>query len=652
MPVPLDCPDTACWQALLDGAVSAEERERCERHLESCPACQERLDRADRCDGELLGRARRVGDPTTAPPDPALVGILERLHDGTSPERPAPPEPDDLYFLRPSDQPGILGVLGDYEVLEVIGQGGMGVVLKALDPGLNRFVAIKVMAAAVAGSATARRRFTREAQAAAAVCHDHVVPVYCVSEADSLPYLVMQYVAGESLQERIDHAGPLETEEAVRIGMQAAAGLAAAHAQGLIHRDIKPANLLLENGVARVKITDFGLARMADDVGLTRDGVVAGTPEYMAPEQARGEPVDHRADLYSLGAVLYACCTGHPPFRGPSAVAVLRRVSDEAPAPVRARNPRVPTWLEALIARLMAKDPAERFQSAAEVAALLEGYLAHLRQPATNPAPSLPPAPGGEKPGEAARGWLMGVGGLLALVLVAAGLLAARALLLQVVSPAPPSTEFYQDFRGGQAPAPPLYLAGPDAATLTRPEAGGFRVTLPRDRKGQERVGLEMPTRIKGDFEITAGYEILQVEQPVKGPHGVAFSLLVETDTPRHDVVELARATRGTEGEVYNCARITTGDDGKRKYQHAFPPASGEKGRLRLTRVGREVTLSAAEGEAGEFQELTRYDLGPEDVIAVSATGFTGYAPNLLDLRILDFRLRNTPSSAAVGPWS
>src|SRR5262249_38488854 len=156
-------------------------------------------------------------------------------------------------------------------------------------------------------------------------------------------------VPGESLQARLDRCGPLEITEVVRIGMQTASGLAAAHAQGLIHRDIKPANLLLENGLAKVKITDFGLARMADDVGLTRDGVVAGTPEYMAPEQARGEPVDHRADLFSLGSALYAMCTGVPPFHGSTAVAVLRQVSDQEPAPVRALNSDVPAWLEAVI---------------------------------------------------------------------------------------------------------------------------------------------------------------------------------------------------------------------------------------------------------------------------------------------------------------
>ena len=142
-----------------------------------------------------------------------------------------------------------------------------------------------------------------------------------------------------------------------------------------------------------VKITDFGLARMIDDVQLTQNGVVAGTPEYMAPEQARGEAVDHRADLFSLGSVLYAMCTGAPPFRGAAALAVLRQVSEETPTPIRELNPNVPAWLEALVARLMAKAPADRFQSAAEVANLLQGYRAHLQQSATVSPPELPSCP-------------------------------------------------------------------------------------------------------------------------------------------------------------------------------------------------------------------------------------------------------------------
>src|SRR5262249_14681960 len=163
-----------------------------------------------------------------------------------------------------------LGRLGHYEVLEVVGRGGMGVVLRAFDERLHRVVAIKVMAAQLATSATARKHFTREAQAAAAVSHDHVVTIHAVEEADGLPYLVMQYVAGMSLQERLNREGPLQLPEVLRIGTQVAAGLAAAHAQGLVHRDVKPANILLENGVERVKLTDFGLAQAADDASLSQ----------------------------------------------------------------------------------------------------------------------------------------------------------------------------------------------------------------------------------------------------------------------------------------------------------------------------------------------------------------------------------------------
>src|SRR6185312_14648972 len=167
-------------------------------------------------------------------------------------------EPLDLYFLAPAPRPGLLGMLGEYEVQEVIGQGGFGVVLKGYEPALHRLVAIKVLSPALAGSAVARKRFTRETQAAAAVCHEHVVAVYGVHEQAGLPYLVMQYVAGESLQERLDRTGPLELVDIVRIGLQTAQGLAAAHAQGLIHRDIKPANLLLEGEPDFVGVPPLG----------------------------------------------------------------------------------------------------------------------------------------------------------------------------------------------------------------------------------------------------------------------------------------------------------------------------------------------------------------------------------------------------------
>ena len=189
----------------------------------------------------------------------------------------------------------------------------------------------------------------------------------------------MEYVPGRSLQDRLDRQGPLALAEILRIGMQTAAGLAAAHAQGLVHRDVKPANILMENGIERVKLTDFGLARAAADAGMTQSGVVAGTPHYMAPEQARGEATDHRADLFSLGSTLYAMCAGHPPFRADSPLAVLRRVSDDEPRPLRQINPEIPEWLEAII------EPAP-FQGPGR-AVLLRVRVGRAAEPMPGPRP-------------------------------------------------------------------------------------------------------------------------------------------------------------------------------------------------------------------------------------------------------------------------
>lgn len=318
---------------------------------------------------------------------------------------------DDLacLALAPARQPGALGRLGHYEILDVIGRGGMGVVLRAFDETLRRVVAVKVLAAPLAADGTARKRFAREAQAAASVSHDHVVTVHAVEDGPP-PYMVMQYVAGVSLQQRLDREGPLPLEDVVRIGTQIAQGLAAAHAQGLVHRDVKPANVLLEKGTGRVKITDFGMARAASDAGLTGTGVVTGTPQYMAPEQARGWPVDARTDLFSLGSVLYALCTGRPPFRAGGSLAILKRICEETPAPIRESNPDVPDWLVAIIDRLQAKKPAERFQSASEVADRLNERQAGPRPPAPLPVAS----PHRRRRVAAAVGVLLLLGGLAA----------------------------------------------------------------------------------------------------------------------------------------------------------------------------------------------------------------------------------------------
>jgi serine/threonine protein kinase len=283
-----------------------------------------------------------------------------------------------LRFLEPSPREGALGRLGHYHILEVLGHGAFGIVLKAFDEKLHRVVAIKLLAPPLAASGPARSRFLREARAAAAVRHEHVVDIHAV-EDQPLPYLVMEYVAGKTLQAKIDENGPLEVKEVLRIGLQIARGLAAAHQQGLIHRDVKPANVLLENGIENAKITDFGLARAADDASITQSGVVAGTPMYMAPEQAEGVALDHRADLFSLGTVLYVMCTGRPPFRASGTMAVLKRVCDDTPRPIREINSEIPRWLVEIVERLHAKKPAERYQSAKEVADLLAKSLSNLQ---------------------------------------------------------------------------------------------------------------------------------------------------------------------------------------------------------------------------------------------------------------------------------
>ncbi len=290
-----------------------------------------------------------------------------------------------LDFLASCDTPDRLGLLAHYEILEILGRGGMGIVLRGVDVKLNRVVAIKVLAPQLAANAVARQRFLREAQAAAAVSHDHVVAIHAVDEWNGLPYLVMEYVSGPSLQQKIDASGRLQLAQILRIGMQIASGLAAAHAQGLVHRDIKPANILLENGIERVKITDFGLARSIDDVRITQAGAVYGTPQYMSPEQAQGERVDQRSDLFSLGGVLYAMSTGRPPFRGDTGLAVLKRVCDDAPRPIREVNPDIPAALVDIVNRLLAKNPDARFQTAGEVAELLSRHLAHLQHDPLTP---------------------------------------------------------------------------------------------------------------------------------------------------------------------------------------------------------------------------------------------------------------------------
>jgi serine/threonine protein kinase len=375
------CDDIRLQKVLLNADDASAEFAETARHLEACPRCRERLSELSGSDlvREACETLREGAEPTlerTEGPASIVVAVEPLLGDDV----PVDCETLSLDFLEPASHPEMLGRLGRYEVERLIGAGGMGVVLKAYDTELHRIVAIKALLPHLATSSAARRRFAREAKAAAAVVHEHVIPIYNVESDGSLPYLVMQFVPGHSLQTRVDEQGPLEIREVLRIARQAASGLAAAHAQGVVHRDVKPANILLEESVDRVLLSDFGLARTVDDATLTRSGVLAGTPHYMSPEQASGQSVDQRSDLFSLGSVIYFMCTGRPPYRSESPMAVLNRICHEPHRPIDDVNADVPIELAELVDRLLAKDPAQRFATAEVVESQLARLLSEMQQ--------------------------------------------------------------------------------------------------------------------------------------------------------------------------------------------------------------------------------------------------------------------------------
>lgn len=365
--------------AYLDGNLTGHEERKIEGHLDDCENCRQQIDKlAATPDSWNAVRSFLPDDDrdrvSVTSVDGAAAGITPQISQV-------------LDILQPTDDPTMLGRLGGYEVSGVVGAGGMGVVLKAFDRPLDRTVAIKVLAPHLATSGAARQRFSREARAAAAVLHPNVIAIHGVSTDGVLPFLVMPYVGGASLQKRIDENGPLPTADILRIGVQISSGLAAAHEQGLVHRDIKPANILLDDGVDRLIITDFGLARAVDDASVTRTGMIAGTPQYMSPEQARGDSVDSRSDLFSLGSVMYAMCTGRVPFRADNPYGVLKRISDNSPRPIGEINPEIPEWLCEVVNMLHAKSPEDRFRSAQKTTEVLTQCLAHVTQPETNRLP-------------------------------------------------------------------------------------------------------------------------------------------------------------------------------------------------------------------------------------------------------------------------
>lgn len=264
--------------------------------------------------------------------------------------------------------------LGRYEILCELGQGAMGVVYKANDPMLDRTVAVKTIKfdQTSADCAKFEERFYREAKSAGRLNHPNIVTIYDVGKSDNTAYIAMELLEGHHLKDILDVHTALPIDKIVDIAAQIADGLAYAHRNGIIHRDIKPANIMLVHG-DRVKITDFGIARMSTSSG-TLAGTVIGSPRYMAPEQVIGKPVDARADVFSLGVVLYELLTGESPFDGDNINTTMYRIVNEAPLPPKTVNPRLPEVFDYIVAKALAKHPGERYQSAKELASDLRAY--------------------------------------------------------------------------------------------------------------------------------------------------------------------------------------------------------------------------------------------------------------------------------------
>jgi serine/threonine-protein kinase len=450
--------------------------------------------------------------------------------------------------------------IGRYEIIEELGQGTMGAVYKANDPVMDRNVAIKrILVSAIEGpeGAEFRERFFREARAAGRLAHQGIVAMFDVAEHDGTPFLVMEYVAGQTLQSILQNGERLDLGRVCDLGMQLADAVDYAHRNGVIHRDIKPANLLV-TADSRIKIADFGVARMAES-HLSSCGKLLGTPAYMAPEQFTGIPIDGRADLFSIGVVIYFMATGEKPFAGETIIGVQYKVVHTDPVPPRKLNPAISVDLESVILKCIQKDPAQRYQSGAELACDLQACRASVpifSQPAAaapKPSPTsaafdptvvLPNNPAG--PVRRVRAKTM----LLVLIPALATLFAVAAFpLVKMWMSAP---EVSVALPAPLLPSPPIAEAKPDPPVTVvpsevPPEPPVVKVTESKkiaktpERKERPAVAVTKP-RISAPGPVPAAV-------PLKLPESTA-------PTPNHTPVVETAATRDEPVPDYKSARL------------------------------------------------------------------------------------------------
>ena len=267
-----------------------------------------------------------------------------------------------------------------YQILQKLGEGGMGIVYKAKDSRLDRTVALKFLMSELIKDNEAKKRFIQEAKAAAALEHPNICTVYEVDEADGQTFIAMSYIEGQSLNDKLKD-GPMDVDKAKDIVIQVAEGLKEAHEKGIVHRDIKPANIML-TAKGQAKITDFGLAKLSWGVELTKTSTIMGTVAYMSPEQAKGEEVDHRTDIWSLGAMLYEILTGERPFKKSHEQALIYSILNDEPEPISSKMEDVPDYIERIVLKTLNKDVKKRYQN-------IKDLTQELQQP---PSITLPKA--------------------------------------------------------------------------------------------------------------------------------------------------------------------------------------------------------------------------------------------------------------------
>ena len=372
------CPSQGVLVEFLQGNLAPPELDRCESHLEICELCHETLrglaptdtlsqavanalrpelaQQNESEDAEIIENLmRRMANPNAFSDTRRSLSANDIMR-----ERAAEVL---IHITAAAPETESLGMLAGFQLLELIGAGGTGVVFRARDLSLDREVALKVLRPSLGD--LARERFVAEARAAASIDHENVVTIYQVGEQDRLAWIAMKWVPGETLENRLKREGSLGEEETRRLATQVAAGLAEAHRQGLVHRDIKPANLWIGEADNKIRILDFGLVRATDNnPALTATGMLAGTPSFMSPEQAKGLDLDPRSDLFSLGCVMYQMFTGKLPFQSPTILATLQAIQAQQPASPIHVNPRCSTDLSDLTMALLEKQPSERIESA------------------------------------------------------------------------------------------------------------------------------------------------------------------------------------------------------------------------------------------------------------------------------------------------